>query len=79
MLEAADMELRKVPDRLGVMTYLYQLQAYFTREQNRCGSDNVDVDSAVGSDDDDNWRTSDIQQPQPVHDVSVSNTIVIAR
>jgi len=30
VLEPADMVLLAVPDKLSVMTYLYQLRAYFT-------------------------------------------------
>lgn len=30
MIEPADMDILTVPDKLAVMTYLYQLRAHFT-------------------------------------------------
>jgi len=72
------MVLRKVPDRLSVMTYLFQLRAYFTREQECRELGHIDGgDSVLAADNDDSPQQStdstSTDTQQQMHEPSVSN------
>jgi len=79
VLEVADMVLRKVPDRLSVMTYLFQLRAYFSREQEGGEGDIVDGnDSVLMADSDaDTRRSADSTSADDRQPLQVSSCFII--